>query len=557
MARKKEKIDITEQPYYKYAVDGVKGRIVMGELTRLACQRFLNDLQRNDLVFRADIVEKFARFARMFKHFKGRGAGTPFVLEPWEWFFFANVLGWYWRESGIRRYTSVFLCVSRKQGKSAISALLTLWFLIADGEPSPECALAANSRDQAKILYEYVKVWAEQIDPKGNDLNVLRNGIECKPNLGKVTVMSADARMGDGYNCSSFIVDEYGGARDSSMFDVLRSSQGQREQPIGTVISTAGFFLDGPMRKMYDMYSEILHGVKHDDSSFGLIYSLDEGDDYKDPSVWRKIAPNLGVTVTEKYLHDQVTYARNNPSAEVGVLTKNFNVWCSASTTWLPDSYVMNVMREVSLDDFDPRSTTLYVGQDLASTGDLSCTTILITNSREPNKIWLKNFYYLPESALKESTNRNLYQYWHRTGQLTVTEGNVTHYDYILNDILKIRKRFTIRALGHDPWNSSQYIISCTENGLPTTPISQSMANMNRPTKELERLIKQGSDIVIDTNEITLFCYRNSVPKYDDKDNIRITKTSYEQKIDGVISHIIALCTYLDTPRFKGGVSAI
>lgn len=556
MARTKEKIDMTKQPYYKYAVDGVKGRIVMGELTRLACQRFLSDLQRDDLVFRADIVEKFARFAKMFKHFKGRGAGQPFILEPWEWFFCANVLGWYWKDSDTRRFTSNLLCISRKQGKSALSALLTLWFLIADGEPSPECALAANSRDQAKVLYEFVKVWASQIDPRGKDLNILRNGIECATNHGKVTVFAADAQMLDGHDISYFCVDEYGGAKTSAVYDVLRSAQGQRKNPVGMVISTAGYLLDGPFKKMYDMYVEILHGLKEDDSSFGLIFALDENDKYEDKEIWQKIAPNLGITVSEKYLQEQIIYAKNNPSGEVGVLTKNFNCWVSSAQTWLPESYIMKVMDNVNLDDFDPRSTTLYIGQDLASTGDLSCTTLLITNSRD-SKIYLKNYYYLPESALRESSNRDLYQYWHRTGQLTVTEGNVTHYDYILNDILKIRKKFVIRSLGHDPWNSSQYIISCTEKGLPTKPISQSLANLNRPTKELERLIKQGTDIVIDRNEVTMFCYRNACPRYDEKDNIRITKTSYEQKIDGVISHIIALCAYLDTPRFRGGVSSV
>lgn len=401
-----------------------------------------------------------------------------------------------------------------------------------------------------------MKEWARQIDPQGKDLKILRNGIECKANIGTCTVFAADSRMLDGKNLSLYVTDEYGGAKTSEVYDVLRSSQGQRSQPMGIVISSCGFFLEGPLKRMFDMYVEILNGVKEDDSSFGLLYCMDEGDDYKDEKNWIKANPNLFVTVSPKYLRDQVVYATNDPSAEVGVLTKNFNLWCSSSQTWIPDSYVMRVMDEVNLDDFDPRSTTLFIGQDLAATGDLACTTLLVTNSHDP-KLYFKNFYYLPESALTESPNRELYRYWARTGQLTVLSGNVLDYDYIMTDILKIRKKFTIRALGYDPWNSSQYIISCTENGLPVKPISQSMANLNRPTKELERLIRMGTDIVLDRNEITLFCYRNAVPKWDEKDNIKITKVSYEQKIDGVISHIIALCGYLDTPRFRGGVSSL
>lgn len=556
MARTNGKFDITATPYYRYALDGVEGRIVMGELTRLACKRFLNDLKRDDLVFRFDIIEKFSRFASMFKHFKGSTAGKPFVLEDWEWFMFANILGWYWKDSGLRRFTSNMLCISRKQGKSACAALLTLWFLLGDGEAAPECALAANARDQAAVLYTFVKEWARQIDPREKDLKILRNGIECKSNLGKVTVFAADAQMLDGHDISYFCVDEYGGAKTSAVYDVLRSAQGQRKNPVGMVISTAGFLLDSPFKKMYDMYVEILHGLKEDDSSFALIFAIDENDNYEDEKVWPKIAPNLNVTVSEKYLREQVTYAKNNPSAAVGVMTKNFNMFCSSATVWLPDSYIMKVMDNVSFDDFNSRNTVLYVGIDLASTSDLACVSLLFTVPKD-SKLYFKNLYYLPESALETSTNKELYKYWARTGQLTLTPGNVCDYDYVLNDLLKIRKKFVIRTLGIDAWNASQFSINCTENGLPTTPISQSLSNLNRPTKELERLIRMGTDIVIDSNEITLFCFRNAVPKYDEKDNVKIIKTNYESKIDGTIAIIMALCSYLDTPRFRGGVSSV
>ena len=47
---------------------------------------------------------------------------------------------------------------------------------------------------------------------------------------------------------------------------------------------------------------DMLEGVVENDSLFGLIYTLDEGDDYHDRSVWPKVNPNLGVTVDESYV---------------------------------------------------------------------------------------------------------------------------------------------------------------------------------------------------------------------------------------------------------------
>lgn len=551
---KDNKIDITKQPYYRYAKDGVDGKIVMGELTRLACQRFLDDLERDDIEFRPDIIERFTEFASLFKHFKGNAGGKPFILEPWESFFIANILGFYWRDTDLRRYTSALLCVSRKSGKSCISALITLWFLIADGEPSPEIALSANSRDQAGVLYEFVKVWAKQIDPQGKDLKVLRNGIECSPNNGKITVFASDATRVDGRNISCFVQDEYGGAKTSDSYDVLRSAQGQRKNPLGIVITTVGFNLSGPFKKMYDTYCEILHGIKEDDSTFIQIYALDDDDDWTDEKNWGKIAPNLGVTVSNKYLREQVVYAKNNASAEVGVLTKNFNKWCQTSQTWIPDSYIQKSMETVNLDDFND-DAIVYGGVDLSSTGDLTCVSFLLTKE-DDDRLFFKNLYYLPESALIESPNKQLYQYWQRSGQLTVTSGNVCDYDYILNDIMKVYNQLSVRKLGLDRWNASQFQISATEEGLPIEPVSQSIANLNRPTKELERLIRSDK-VVIDKNEINLFCFRNAKPKFDWNDNIKISKESYEAKIDGVVAMIMALCTYLDTPRFTGSIISI
>lgn len=547
-------VNIEKTNYYQYAADVISGKVVAGELIKLACKRFMSDLERDDLEFRADIVERFKQFAQLFKHFKGNAGGKPFVLEPWEEFFVANILGFYHRGTDLRRYTSALLCVSRKQGKSALCALITLWFLICDGEPSPEIALSANSRDQSSVLYDFVKVWAHQADPSGKDLKILRNGIECLPNNGRITVFAADATKLDGKNLSCFITDEYGGARTSEVYDVLRSSQGQRKNPLGIVITTCGFNLAGPFKKMYDMYCDILYGTKTDDVSFGLIFALDEGDDYTDEKVWPKIAPNLGVTVSEKYLREQVVYAKNNPSAEVGVLTKNFNMWCQTSETWIPDSYINKAMAKFDIEQFTEDNSICVGSFDLASVGDMTALNFMWVRD-DDDKFYFHTIYYLPESALVESPNRELYKYWLRSGQLTITNGNVCDYDYILKDVMKFYNRFGVRRIGYDSWNSTSFVIDCTEQGLPLEPYSQSIGNFNKPTRELERLIRQGK-AVIQNNEITRWMFRNVALKSDWSDNVKPVKSGgyANTKIDGVIAIIQSLGTYMEMPRFTGSI---
>lgn len=134
------------KPYYRYAEDVTEGRIVCGDNIKLACRRFLNDLKRPDLDFREAVVDRAIGFISTLKHFAGKSSGKNFILEDWQQFIIANIVGFYW-SSGERRFTSSYIEVSRKNGKTALAAALCLYYLIADGEDGAEVDLAANSKE--------------------------------------------------------------------------------------------------------------------------------------------------------------------------------------------------------------------------------------------------------------------------------------------------------------------------------------------------------------------------------------------------------------------------
>lgn len=134
------------KPYYRYAEDVTEGKIVCGDNIKLACRRFLNDLKRPDLDFREAVVDRAIGFISTLKHFAGKSSGKNFILEDWQQFIIANIVGFYWL-SGERRFTSSYIEVSRKNGKTALAAALCLYYLIADGEDGAEVDLAANSKE--------------------------------------------------------------------------------------------------------------------------------------------------------------------------------------------------------------------------------------------------------------------------------------------------------------------------------------------------------------------------------------------------------------------------
>lgn len=542
---------------YRYAENVLSGKVVAGELVRLACQRFMSDLQRDEFDFRYEIGNKFIKFASVLRHFKGKSAGKPFILEPWQEFIAYNILCFYYSGTNDRRFTSSLISISRKSGKSCLAAVFCLWFLLFDKEGAPEVDLSANSLEQAKVAYEFVENFTKQLDPKQKDLKVYRKKVFCDANNGKINVFAADSTKLDGFNASFALIDEMGAAKDSKMYDVLKSSQGQRQNPHLMIISTAGFDLSGPFYRMCMVDSEILHGLKQDDSHFAMIFSLDEGDDWTDENNWQKIAPNLGITVDRKFLREQVQQAKNNPSAEVGILTKTFNKWCSSIETWIPAEYVNKVSAKVNLDEFDEDNSIGYIGIDLAATSDLTCLSLMLQKN-DDTKLYFKNQYYLPQTALIESPNREQYKYWAKMGWLTITPGNVTDYDYILTDLLKLyHGKLRIDYIGYDSWNATQFVINCTNEGLRMRPVSQSFGSMSRPTKTLERLIRMGN-IVLDDNEITRWCFANATLKTDWNENVKVIKGGgADSKIDGVIAIIMALGVYLDVPHYSGSILAI
>ncbi len=317
------------------------------------------------------------------------------------------------------------------------------------------------------------------------------------------------------------------------------------------VITTAGFNLFSPCYQLRRTNIEILQGVKTDDTVFAAIYTLDDGDDWQDSRNFIKANPNLGVSVNEQWLTEQITQAKNNSSLEVGVRTKNLNQWISSSDIWINNDQLLHSTQKLDLWDFS--GLISYVGVDLAAVSDLTAVSALIPKD---GLFYFKTWYYLPQSCLFNNSNAELYKKWERKGYLTITAGNVTDYDYLLADLLKLNDAVYIEKVAYDSYNATQWAINSEAAGLPLEPFSQALWNFNRPTKELERLIKCGK-VVIDDNEITRWCFSNVSLKLDYNENVKPIKTEKQQKIDGVVAMIQALGAYLGEPQYNNTITAI
>jgi len=522
----------------KYCQDIDSGKIPSGIHVKNAVKRFQEDLKRDDLEFKMHAADVVIDFISQLKHFTGKHDGKPFVLEPWQQFIIANLYGFYWKDSGQRRFQTAYIELGRKNGKTALSAALGLYHLIADGEAAAEVLIAANSKDQAKICFNTVRGFAKGFDPDEKYLKKFRADILFPITNSFIKVLASDHDKLDGYNCSMGIVDEYHSAPNSLVRDVIRSSQGMRDNPLLITITTAGFDKSLPCYELRTVTTEIIAGIKKDDSFFGIVYSMDEGDEWKDEKNWIKANPNLNITISSDFLKKQVRQAVNSSPDEVGVKTKNLNMWCDSATVWIPDDYVLKATKKLRKKDFNGEEC--FIGVDLSSNRDLTAVSYLFVKDDMYRFII---DYYLPRESLKTRPDKELYRDWYNHKHLNVTAGNVVDYHYISKDILEVDRIVDIRLIYYDKYNATAWAIELTDEGLPLEPFSQVIGNFNSCTKEFERLILNGQ-VVIDDNPINRYCLRNVELRMDYNGNVKPNKNSEKKKIDGVIALLQALAAW-------------
>lgn len=537
---------IENTQYYQYAIDVTNGNISASKQTINACKRFLADLQNPKFIFKPEKVERCLKFCKLCKHYLGKFRGRNFEPLPWQQFIIANIIGFYWAErSDIRRFNESYIEVPRKSGKTFLAAVLALYFLLADGEGSPQVILCAATKEQAALTdLEAVKGILGMLDPKHRLAKVQRSLI--KPKDGFMKVVATDTPL-DGLNVSFGLLDEFHETTTDSAKNALKLSMGARKSPHLATITTAGFDKSLPCYKVHTYCENILDGKMVDDAFFAIIYSIDDGDDWKDPNTWAKANPSLGITNSPDFIESEVQKAVNEPLTEVAVKTKLLDVWCDSEFTWIQDDIVVKSMKIVDLEQF--RGDYCYIGIDLASVSDLTAVTLMFSRG---GKFHFKTIYYIPSDALRTKQNREKYAYWQKVGDLRVIDGNVTDYGVILQDLLEINQICPIILISYDAYNSTQFIIDCTNEGFNCLPFSQALGSFNRPMKEFERMMYKG-DIVIDQNEATRYCFSNVEIKTDFHGNCKPFKKDMAdaRKIDGVIAMLMSLGGYLAHPELQ------
>lgn len=461
----------------------------MGQLETLCIERQLNDLangHKRGLVWDEEEAARTVAFFGMLTHWKGKFAGKPVTLEPWqEHCQIAPLFGWK-LEDGSRRFREGYDEEPRKNGKTTKSAGIALKGLIADGEEGAEVYSAATKKDQARILFRDSGKLLRHSRVLRDQVEIYKNSITCPRLSAMFMPLSSDENSLDGLNLHLAIIDELHRHRRRDVYDVLSTATPSRTQPLLYCITTAGYDRSTVCWERHDYSVKILKGELTDDSFFAFIACADDGDDFRDPNVWRKANPNFGISFPEDYLARQCLKAVHSPSFENTFRRLHLNQWTEQQDRWL-QMHVWDKCYE-KYTALDLQGETCWAGLDLSKTSD---TTALVLVFRIEGEFYLLPFFWMPEqnARKREDEDQVPYSSWAKNAHIALTPGNVVDYREIMEVLRWAKQRFNLRSVAYDPWNGTHFALQCQDEGFTMLEFAQSWRNLADPTSEFEKLI--------------------------------------------------------------------
>lgn len=549
---------------FSYAEGVLNGSIATGKYINLACERFVEDLEREDWEWKFDIKEA-ARYINLIErvctHTRGEMAGKPFLLEPWQIFFVGQLFGWV-DKSDVkrRRFNTAHLFVARKNGKSQLAAAIAVAMAILDGDGAPQIVTAATKRDQAREVFDEIQRCVKGSEALSKRFKVHRTEIK-GPRNGVIKPLSSDANTLDGLNLNLACVDEFHAMKNADLYRVLASSMGSRKSPLMLAITTAGFVPDGPCALFMSAGKSVLDGIKQNDRLLILPYEIDPEDSWDDRDCWVKANPNLNVSVSEKHLESQFANAKLYGSRNITeFMVKHLNVFVGSATVWVPDDDWMcetNCADRKGLAEIDPKTNKpiAYLGLDLAATDDITALAICTGG---PDDGWgMEVHYFLPERAIDKRLDKDensVYLKFKEYENVHVTPGNVTDYgvirrmisgNYMLDgkiayDEDNLMNKYCVKGVAYDRWNSLNLIRDLEGDGVPCDPFGQGFASMSFPAKEFEKAALEGK-LVHGGDEVLRWMMGNVSLRVDAGGNIKPDKSNSGDKIDGVVASVMAI----------------
>jgi len=548
-----------QRQYYEeaayYALGVVDGEIPASRWIKLQCQRFLDDIEKisdPDFPYELDLeaAEKAAFFIEQMPLTKVKGKfkrheRPKLVLQPWQTFVVINLFGWVSKESGFRRYREALLFVPRKNGKSEFAAALALYALLADGEDAAEVYCGGRNERQANYIFKAAKRMLA-LNPHIKDhfhVKVEAENISVEATMSKMEKLIGNPE--DGGDPHLYCCDEYHEHATDAQFDTMKTGMISRMQPLILVTTTAGINIEGPCYRYVKDAEKALLGVLKRPDWFIMIFTIDDGDDWKTEESLAKANPGYGSIFPKAQLQSDQQAAVASVRKASRFKIKHLNIWQGSEESYFDvEAWIKSAAPEAERAEEYWHGNECYIGVDLSGWRDL---TVALRLFPKPNG----GFHIIPKFYLPKRTLDDLYDLdsdmavWAESGHIHLTDGAMVDVQEVVDDIKRWRKIHQVREVAFDKSHSIAFVqlVQLNPELMPLlAEFPNKAAYMSEPMKTCDGLVVEGK-VTHDDNQVMTWMISNVVRKTTTRDDLDYPAKAngvYENKIDGPVAMLMA-----------------
>ena len=489
-------------------------------------------------------AQRVVRFIEALRHTKGEFHGQPFHLLPWQEKIIRDVFGTVRDDDPtMRQYTTAYIEIPKKNGKSELGAAIALNMLINDDEWKAEVYSCASDRQQAAIVFDVAVDMVRQSPALMKRVKIVPSTRRMiyQPTGSIYQVLSSEVATKHGLNVSACIFDELHTQPTRALYDVMTQGSGDaRRQPLWFLLTTAGTDRNSICWEVHQKALDILEGRKIDPRFYPVLFGLPDDAGWTSEENWYRANPSLDHTITIDKVRDAFRKAQETPADENQFRQLRLNQWVKQSVRWMP----MDKWDECGgvVDPYALEGRACYAGLDLSSTSDLTALVLVFPPTSEDEPYIALPFFWLPEETLSLRVRRDHvpYDQWARRGFIQTTEGNVVHYGFIERFICELGERYDIREIAHDRWNATMMVQTLEDDGFTMVPFGQGFKDMSPPTKELMRIVLEHK-LCHGGHPVLRWNMDNAYVRTDPAGNLKLDKEKSTEKVDGAVALVMAL----------------